>query len=542
MALLAVSYYLAVRVGMGFRFPNSQIGVVWPSNAVLLSAWLLTPKSRWWLVLVVTAAAHAAATINSLPAWLIAWAIAFNSLFTMATAELLRRYAGLPIHLESRRQVIAYTVISFATPAVFSLTTRSFVWSLQHLPPFYNPGNALLRITLTNTMGFLLVAPPVLLWARYGTRRLTKLRARRAWEATAMMASVVAVGVLVFGTGPDIVQPSLLLWTLPSLLWAAVRFGPMGASTALFAVGALSVWGTAQHVGPFVLSTTSDQVLSLQIFWIVLCLPLMLLAAVIHEREQAEEALQAQRNQLAHVTRVATVGELSGALAHELRQPLMAILANAQAASRLLAHDSVDVAELREILGDIVQQDQQAASVISHLQLFLKEGAPKYETIGVESVARDALALGRSAIDIAGVEVEPQFAAALPRVHGDPVQLLQVVLNLVVNACESMHNAPMSDRQLRLQVTQADRHHVELMVEDSGVGLPNGRADRVFEPFFTTKPDGLGLGLAIARSIATAHGGRLWGENNARGGATFHLELPIENNHVRHTAAADRDR
>jgi C4-dicarboxylate-specific signal transduction histidine kinase len=197
----------------------------------------------------------------------------------------------------------------------------------------------------------------------------------------------------------------------------------------------------------------------------------------------------------------------------------------------------VNIAAVREILHDIVQQDQQAASVISHLQLFLKEGEPQYEAIGVESVVRDALALGRSTIDIAGVEVQPQFSAALPRVRGDAVQLLQVVLNLIVNACEAMSDAPASDRQLRLHVTQAGRHNVELKVADSGVGLPNGKTDRVFDPFFTTKPDGLGLGLAIARSITTAHGGRLWGENNPRGGATFHLELPIENNHDGNTTA-----
>jgi C4-dicarboxylate-specific signal transduction histidine kinase len=267
----------------------------------------------------------------------------------------------------------------------------------------------------------------------------------------------------------------------------------------------------------------------------------MLLAGVMREQKRIEDDLQAQRNQLAHVTRVATVGALSGAMAHELRQPLMAILANAQAALRLVTREPVDTAELREILQDIAKQDQQAADVIARLRSFLKEGQARFSPVELDSVIRDALSLSRSTAMFAGIDVQTQIDPQLPRVRGDSVQLLQVVLNLVVNACESMHERPSADRRLRLRATSNGNGHVELLVADRGIGLPDGSEHRVFEPFFTTKEKGLGLGLAIGQSIATAHGGRLWGQNNPDGGATFHLELPVESVHDGQPAV-DRDR
>src|SRR5262249_30228082 len=161
------------------------------------------------------------------------------------------------------------------------------------------------------------------------------------------------------------------------------------------------------------------------LFWMVLCPPVMLLAAVIREREQAEEALHDQRNQLAHVTRLATVVELSGALAHELRQPLMSILANAQAATILLSRQPPDLAQVREMLDDIAHQDRQAANVISRLRSFIKDGDQQFEPLAVDVLLRDALALGRTSMEISGVDVQTQIAAGLPRVRGDAVQLLQ---------------------------------------------------------------------------------------------------------------------
>ena len=538
---LSLTYYFTARAGFAFRFADSHIGIVWPANALLLSAFLLVPRRRWWMVVVATGIAHIAVMSPTVPAWRWTWQIAGNSGFAMLTAMLLRRYAGLPLHLGSLRQVLAYLVIAFASPALFALVTPAFVRALLGLEPAFHPLVALQRVTLTNATALLVVTPVIVLWAQHGLPKLRRLPARSLVEACIMMTALVAVAVIAFGTGPEFARfSSLLLWLFPPLLWAAVRFGPLGAATSLFCISALSMWGTARQLGPFVHLPQGEMVLSLQLLWIGLCAPVMLIAAVIREREQAEVTLQDQRNQLAHVTRVATAGELSGAIAHELRQPLMAIMANAQAAACLLRQDRPSTDELQAILDDIIQDNRHAASVISRLRAFIQVGQ-RVETLAVDTVVRNALALGRSTLAISGVDVETEIASTLPRVRGDPGQLLQVVLNLIVNSCESMSNVTESERRLRLRVAPTTEGQVELRVSDRGVGLPHGGEDRVFEPFFTTKNRGLGLGLAIGRSIASAHGGQLWGENNSSGGATFYLLLPTESANGGH-AAVDRHR
>ena len=528
MLLLAAAYDLAVRLGLGFRFENSQIGVVWPGNAVLVAALVLTPRSRWWMAFVAVAIPHAIEMHASVPAWRWLWQIIGNGIFAAATVVVLRRAVGSPLNFGSRTQVMGYAVVSFVMPALYGFTTPAFVRSLLGLESSYSPAAAVLRTTLSTATALLVVGPFILKWAQYGVQRVRQLSPSRGVEGVVMIVTVVAVGAAIFGTGPDIARlPTLLLLVFPPLLWAAVRFGPIGASTALFAVAALSIWGTARRLGPFVLLNHTDQILSLEMCWMVLWGPTMLLAASIRERERAEEALQQQRNQLAHVTRVAAVGELSGAIAHELRQPLTSILVNAQTGQHLLSSPPVDLQSIRELLDEIAGQDKQAANVITRMRSFIQKGESKFQALAVEPVVRDALALGRLTATDSGVEVLTEIASGLPSVRGDPVELLQVLLNLIVNACESMKHVPRAKRQLVLRVGLSV-HDVEIEVSDTGVGLPADTGDRVFEPFYTTKPNGLGLGLAISRTIATTHGGRLWGENNASGGATFHLALPAE--------------
>jgi signal transduction histidine kinase len=525
--LIGIGYYFGARLGLRFRFHNSQIGVVWPANAIFLSALLLMPRRRWWLVLASTALAHSAAMAPLVPAWRLLWQIAFNSAFATATVVVLRRFAMRPLHFESRRQVLAYTAISFILPWLFAFTTPSYILSALHVESTITPAFALLRTMLSNSTAMLLVTPFILLWADFGFRRLRQLRKVQFLEAAALIISLFAVGTLALATGREIARlPWLLLWVFPPLLWAAVRFGPLGAATSLFVIAALSIFGASRELGPFVLGPGADQILSLQMFWMILYLPVTLLAAAIRERELTEHDLHAQRNQLAHVTRVATAGEFSAAIAHELRQPLASILMNAQTASKLLAHPVPNLAELRGILNDIVAENKQAADIISHLQSFVRKHDSCFETVALAKVVRDAIALAHNATALSGAHLQTHIAGGLPPVRGDSVQLLQVVLNLIVNACESMNGIPKSNRSLIMQLKQTSHHRLELLVTDRGMGLPSENKERVFEPFFTTKEKGLGLGLAISRSIANAHGGRLWGENNPNGGATFHLELP----------------
>jgi PAS domain S-box-containing protein len=245
----------------------------------------------------------------------------------------------------------------------------------------------------------------------------------------------------------------------------------------------------------------------------------------ITQRKQSEQKLAQQRNELAHLSRVATVGELFGSLAHELNQPLAIILTNAQAAQRFLAQQPPDLAEARDILADIVSEDQRAGEVIRRLRSLLKHGEISRQPLAINDIVNEVLQLSRSDLIRHGITIRSILAADLPPVAGDRIQLQQVLLNLILNACDSMAGTPPDGRQITVATARCDGA-VRVSVADAGCGLPPD-VERVFEPFYTTKKQGLGLGLAICRSIASAHEGRLWAENGAGGGAVFHLELPV---------------
>jgi PAS domain S-box-containing protein len=246
----------------------------------------------------------------------------------------------------------------------------------------------------------------------------------------------------------------------------------------------------------------------------------------VTDRKLLALAVEEEHKELAHLGRVAMVGELSTALAHELNQPLTAILSNAQAAKRLLAFDPVDLDQIREILDDIVRDDARAAEVIRQLRLLIQKADALFVPLRVPDLASEALSIVRSELLTRGVSVTTTFAPSLPTVTGDRVQLLQVLLNLILNACDAMQEAPLGERRLTLTATAETRTHVVISVADTGTGIANGQFEKVFEPFVTTKSGGLGLGLAICRSIATAHEGKLTAANTSGGGAVFHLSLP----------------
>jgi len=248
----------------------------------------------------------------------------------------------------------------------------------------------------------------------------------------------------------------------------------------------------------------------------------------ITDRKQAELDAVRQRNELAHLSRVAMLSELSGSLAHELNQPLAAILSNAQAAQRFLARDVADLDEVRDILKDIVAQDKRAGEVIHRLRLLLKKGEVQRQPLAMNELADEVLQLIHSDLMNYGVTVSVQFAPELPLVQGDRVQLQQVLLNLIMNACSALADAETPDRRLVLRTELADDKRVRVSVADRGRGIPPQNLERIFEPFFTTRPEGMGLGLTVCRTIITAHGGRLWAANNADRGASVSFTLPAE--------------
>ena len=248
----------------------------------------------------------------------------------------------------------------------------------------------------------------------------------------------------------------------------------------------------------------------------------------ITARKQADLEAARQRHDLAHLARVNALGELSSSLAHELTHPITAILSNAQAAQRFLDADEVDLNEVREILNDIVTEDQRAGEVIHRLRRLLRKGEPQThcDDIDLNEVIQDVLRLMRSDLINQNVTVDTDLAQNLPSVTGDRVQLQQVVLNLVLNACEAMTNYNSSERQL-LIASKSENGTVRVSVTDRGGGIPEGKQEQVFDRFFTTKKEGMGLGLSICRTIIDAHRGKIWATNNAQCGATFHFSLPI---------------
>jgi PAS domain S-box-containing protein len=241
----------------------------------------------------------------------------------------------------------------------------------------------------------------------------------------------------------------------------------------------------------------------------------------ITERKQAEEA----RRELAHASRLTLVGELTASIAHEINQPLGAILSNADAAEMLLESSSPDLEQVRDILGDIRKDNLRASEVIRRLRALLRNREMEIRTVDLNDVTSEAVQLMRAESRRRRVTVVSEPADDLPLVRGDRVHLQQVLLNLVVNGMEAMAGLP-GERRLTVRTGVNEHGSAEVAVSDTGPGIRPDLLPRLFDPFFSTKKEGMGLGLSIVRSLVQAHGGRIWAENNTGGGATFRFTLP----------------
>jgi PAS domain S-box-containing protein len=246
----------------------------------------------------------------------------------------------------------------------------------------------------------------------------------------------------------------------------------------------------------------------------------------VTDRRHAEEELRAVRLELAHASRLALLGELTASIGHEINQPLAAIRSNAGAGLHLLNRDGrPDGAELREIFGDIREQSRLAAAVIERMRALAARRPLESQALDLNEITADILRLVAWDVRRRRVTLRSELLSSLPRVSGDRVCLQQVVLNLILNAMDAMDQVEKGERRLLVRTRRLE-DAVEVTVTDSGRGIPADHMPKLFDPFYTTKERGLGLGLAIARSLVEAHGGRIWAEDHDGRGATFHVSLP----------------
>jgi C4-dicarboxylate-specific signal transduction histidine kinase len=247
----------------------------------------------------------------------------------------------------------------------------------------------------------------------------------------------------------------------------------------------------------------------------------------VTERKRAEEALREAQANLARVSRVTTMGELTASLAHEIKQPITAAVTDAKTCLRWIGRDQPDVAEAREAAARIIKDVTRASDIISKISLLFKKGPPQRESLDVNEVIQEMIALLRSEASRYSISVRGELANDLPNIMADRVQLQQVLMNLMLNGIEAMKDMG-TGGDLTIKSQQHDNRQLLISVGDTGVGLQPELAEQIFNAFCTTKPQGTGMGLPISRSIIESHGGRLWATSNSGTGATFQFTLPIE--------------
>ncbi len=651
---VALAYYLGAKIGFALTFRPHPVSVLWPPNSILLAALLLTPVRVWWVILLAAFPAHLAAQLQSNvpPTMILCWFIS-NSCEALIGAGCVRYLIDRPVRFDRLRNVGIFCFFAaFLAPLLSSFLDSAFVAINRFGQDSYWQ---VWRIRFTsNILASLTLVPFIVTWSGDGIAWLGKIRRARILEAGLLLIGLLSINTIVFYKLAPTADSALLYLPLPFLIWAAVRFGSRGASAAICALTLLAIWSAGHGYGPFSTRSAEENALSIQMFLIVMSVPLLLLAGVIEERSKGETTLREreerislaaesanlafwsinferkeswmsdkgraifnfgpdehlsrelflsrvhpedrnavgeaierarassqtfefeyrllrpdggtrwlisrgrylsndrggireligvaiditaqveadlqlrlQREEMARMSRVSSMGELTASLAHELNQPLTAIASNAAAGRRLLAEGTPDLEMFEELLADVSSDARRAGDIIHGIHHFVRKSEGRRCPVNLNEIVQEVLRLLHSDLLGRATAVETQLAPNLPAVDANPVQLQQVLLNLLTNSLEAMQSTPIGRRRIVISTKCDDTSSVLVSVCDSGGGLPKEDLDKVFTHFYSTKPNGMGMGLTIVRSIVEAHGGKLNAENSDEG-ARFFFRLPVK--------------
>ncbi|HEX5507727.1 MAG TPA: MASE1 domain-containing protein [Pseudolabrys sp.] len=658
-ALVAVAYFIGAEAAFFVGTLSDKIfAPFWPPNIILFCALLLTPTRNWWIYVAAALPAHVAAELGvgmATPQLLVAFVT--NCLVAAINAIAVKKFLGQDRWFTTLRRAAIYILITTIISPAISALGGAFVQVVGD-GNIGQYGLYWARWYASNALGSLTLGPVALIC-------LTEIRwsasvafSYRYLEAIGVALALFIICSIAFnlGTTASAVAylPTLLYLPLPLILWAAVRFGVTGASSAVLLVSLVLIWRTLNGPSLFNIGSAEDNVFALQIFLIGLATPILLLGAAIEDtrragqatreseermafaaassnlglwrlelatnyfwatrhclemfglpatetptrkalldrihpadspfawrainraiedgtsvevefrvrrgnddirwiaararpeyddentlvamtgaftdvtqRKDAEAEASLQRQEIAHLMRVSMLGELSGSLAHELTQPLTAILSNAQAGKIVLAHRNPDLTEISEVLDDIITEDSRAGEVIHRLRGLLKKGESKYEAVDLNDLINATLRLLHGEIVNRRITINTDLAHDLRLALGDAVQLQQILINLLMNAMDAVEEMSPSRRVITISTNMTDED-VEVRISDLGVGLPTADSQHEFRPFCTTKKRGLGLGLSICSTIVKTHGGALSLQNNTIEGATASFRLPSQ--------------
>jgi signal transduction histidine kinase len=533
--LTGVAYYVATEIAWALCFPNSKVSLLFPPHAVLVVILLLVPVRHWWAYTLATVLAHFGATQQA--HWPVLYALhceAFDAVQNVLAAAGIRLFIKSPLKGITLRDalvfvLIAVIIVPFGTAFWGAAFTVSNHFGTNYWVEWRNLG-------ISNGVTAVVLVPALLLAVSCLSRRGGRVTLPRMIEGSLLALGIVVVGTFAFDdvpAGPQ-TSPALLYAPIPLLIWAALRFGLGGISAAMLLVTFQAIWGAMHGRGPFLLQSPEENALALQMFLIVTGIPLMFLSVLLEDEKRSQQALHQveeearhHREQINLLSRVSLLGEMTASLAHELNQPLSAIITNANAGKRLIDRGKEDPEILREILVDVVSDGHRAHEIIQDVRNTIKKGDAIRRPINLNELVTNVAHVVRPDAVAYSCELETSLAKDLPLIEGDPVQIQQVLVNLVSNAFDAMRQTPLSQRKVEISTDGSGDGQVRLSVRDHGTGIRSEVHEQLFDQFFTTKEQGLGMGLAIVRSIVEAHGGKIHAENVADGGARFYFTLPV---------------